>query len=258
MIDVSPLALRVTMRNIRVYSKSWISSVMPNLVEPIFYLLAMGVGLGGFIATSGSWHEDVPYITFIGTGLIAQAALFSPTFELIYGGYTRLAHQKTYDAILATPCSVADLTIGEIVWGALRSAWYGMLIVVVITAFGLVRSWWALALPIPLFIAGIFFSAVALCFVATANSYDYFNFYLSLILFPMFLFSGIFFPLHSLPPWAANLAWWLPLTHLVEVCRGLALGHVTPALLPHVLWFIIAGVPVVWLSVYLMRRRLVT
>jgi len=258
MLDVSPLAWRVTLRNIRVYSKSWVSSVMPNLFEPIFYLLAMGLGLGGYIATSGSWREDVSYVSFIGTGLIAQAALFSPTFELIYGGYTRLAHQKTYDAILATPCSVADLTMGEILWGALRSAWYGMLIVAVIAAFGLVKSWWVLALPIPLFIAGIFFSAVALCFVATANSYDYFNFYLSLILFPMFLFSGIFFPLTALPGWAQHVAWWLPLTHLVEICRGVALDKLSRDLVPHGLWFVAFSIPVVLLAIFLMRRRLVT
>ena len=139
MLDVSPLALRVTMRNIRVYSKSWTSSVMPNLFEPFFYLLAMGFGLGGFIATSDSWREDIPYIQYIGTGLIAQAALFSTSFELIYGGYTRLAHQKTYDAILATPCTVADLTVGEILWGAARSVWYGMLITGVVAVFGLVN-----------------------------------------------------------------------------------------------------------------------
>ena len=256
MIDVSPLAWRVTLRNIRVYSKSWMSSVMPNLFEPVFYLLAMGVGLGGFIATSGSWKEDVSYITFIGTGLIAQAALFSPTFELIYGGYTRLAHQKTYDAILATPCSVADLTVGEILWGALRSVWYGMLIVGVISVVGLIKSWWVLALPVPLFLAGIFFSAVALCFVATADSYDYFNFYLSLILFPMFLFSGIFFPLTGLPDWAQHIAWWIPLSHLVDVSRALALGRVGWDLAGDILWFLVASVPVVLLAIHLMRRRL--
>lgn len=258
MLDVSPLALRVTLRNIRVYSKSWTSSVMPNLFEPVFYLLAMGFGLGGFIASSRSWTEDIPYIQFIGTGLIAQAALFSPSFELIYGGYTRLAHQKTYDAILATPCTVADLTVGEIMWGAARSVWYGMLITGVVAAFGLVKSWWALALPIPLLLAGIFFSAVALCFVATAHNYDYFNYYLSLLLFPMFLFSGIFFPLSGLPEWAQQVAWWLPLTHLVEVCRGLALGRVGWDLVPHVAWFLVGSVPLVLLAVHLMRRRLVS
>lgn len=258
MVDVSPLALRITLRNIRVYSKTWISSVMPNLIEPILYLVAMGFGLGGYMATSSAWHEPMSYLAFIGTGLIAQAAMFSSTFELLYGGYTRLVHQKTYDAILATPASVTDLTVGETLWGAFRSVWYGVMITLVVAAFGLVESPWALALPIPLFLAGVFFSAVALCFVATATGYDYFNFYLSLALFPMFLFGGIFFPLTNLPDWMQTVAWWLPLTHLVTVCRALALGNVSWALLPHILWFAVASVPVLILADHLMRRRLVT
>ncbi|MBI6546923.1 MAG: ABC transporter permease [Cyanobacteria bacterium NC_groundwater_1444_Ag_S-0.65um_54_12] len=257
MVDISPLALRVTLRNIRVYSKNWLWSFMPNLFEPIFYLAAMGLGLGGYLATSADWKESVPYIVFMGTGLIAQAALFSPTFELLYGGYTRLTHQKIYDAILATPVSVDDLTLGETLWGAFRSVWYGMLIVLVISLFGLCQSPWALLIPIPLFIAGIFFSAIALCFVATAMSYDYFNFYVSLLLFPMFLFSGIFFPLTALPPWAQTLAWYLPLTHLVELCRNLALGRVNWSLLPHLIWFVVAAVPALGLAMWLMRRRLI-
>lgn len=257
MIDISPLALRVTWRNIRVYSKGWLWSVMPNLFEPLFYLLAMGVGVGTFMATSRSWPAHLSYAAFVGTGLIAQAALFSPTFELLYGGYSRLTHQKTYDAILATPVSVDDLTAGEIAWGAARSVWYGCLITTVIAPFGILKSWWILLVPVPLLAAGIFFSAVAMCFVATAHSYDYFNIYLSLVLFPMFLFGGIFFPLSALPVWAQHLAWWLPLTHLVALCRNLAFGTVSWAMLGDFAWFLVAAVPALGLAIALMRRRMI-
>ena len=256
-LDVSWLAFRVTWRNIRVYSRGWLWSVMPNLFEPIFYLLAMGIGLGSFMAASRNWPAHLSYAAFVGTGLIAQAALFSPTFELLYGGYSRLTHQKTYDAILATPVSVDDLTVGEIAWGAACSVWYGCLITLVIAPFHILTSWWILLVPIPLVVAGIFFSSVALCFVATANSYDYFNLYLSLVLFPMFLFSGIFFPLNALPAWAQQVAWWLPLTHLVTLCRALAFGNLQPALLGDLAWFLVASLPALALALLLMRRRLI-
>lgn len=245
-------AFRVWQRNFTVYTKLYLSSLALNFVEPILYLAAMGLGLGAFVKEI----NGVPYVTFIASGIIASSSMFAASYECTYGTYVRMTFQKTFDAILATPVNVDDLIAGELMWGATKSMLYGTIIMAVISAFGLVASpLLVLAIPL-LFVSGLIFAEIALIFVAVVPGIDSFNYFYTLFMTPMFLFSGIFFPLDNLPPIVIKIAFFTPLYHLVNICRSFASGHIA-ASVKDIIWIIAA---VLFLAPYpfrLMRKRII-
>jgi len=245
-------AFRVWQRHLTVYTKLYKSSIALNFVEPILYLTALGLGLGAFVKEI----EGVPYIKFIAPGIIASSSMFAPIYECTYGTYIRMTYQKTFDAILATPVNLGDLVAGELMWGATKSLLYGTIIIIVISLFGLVDSPLIIFVIPILFISGLIFAEISLIFVAIIPGIDFFNYFYTLLMTPMFLFSGIFFPLDNLPPLVLKIAFFTPLYHLVNICRGLASGKFA-VLAWDMVW--IAGVAIL-LAPYpfrLMRRRMV-
>ena len=147
-------ALRVWRRHFAVYKKLYKSSIALNFLEPVLYLVALGIGLGAFVKEI----NGVPYINFIAPGIIASSSMFAATYECTYGTYVRMFYQKTFDAILATPVNIYDLIAGELIWGATKSLLYGTIIIFVISLFGLVSSpLIILVIPI-LFVTGIIFA----------------------------------------------------------------------------------------------------
>jgi lipooligosaccharide transport system permease protein len=245
-------AASVTGRNLRVFSKLWKGSLAPQFIDPLFYLVAMGYGLGTYVASI----NGVPYRAFIAPGLIASAAMWSASFECTYNVYIRMREFHLYDAILSTPIEVQDLVAGDLAWSAIRSMIYGTVFLVVVTAFGLVDSWWALFIPFAVLIGGLAFSAMAYTFTALIPRIDLYSYYFTLGITPMFLFSGIFFPFDRLPAIAEVVAWFTPLFHLVEVTRGLATGP-HPIVLIHVAILIAFSVALFPVPVRAVRRRLV-
>src|SRR4030066_1599489 len=194
-------AFRVWQRHFSVYTKLYKSSIALNFIEPVLYLAALGLGLGAFVKEI----NGVPYIKFIAPGIIASSAMFAATYECTYGTYVRMIFQKTFDAILATPGNINDLIAGELMWGATKSLLYGTIILLVVSLFGLIdSSIIILAIPI-LFVAGLIFAEISLIFVAIVPGIDSFNYFYTLFMTPMFLFSGIFFPIDTLPPFASKL-----------------------------------------------------
>jgi lipooligosaccharide transport system permease protein len=242
----------VATRNARVFSKLWKGSLAPQFIDPLFYLVAMGYGLGTYIATI----NGVPYRDFIAPGLIASAAMWSASFECTYNVYIRMREYRLYDAILSTPIEPQDLVAGDLAWSSIRATIYATVFLVVVTAFGLIDSWWAVAIPLAVVIGGLAFSTMAYTFTALIPRIDLYSYYFTLGITPMFLFSGIFFPFDQLPGWVEVVAWFTPLYHLVEVTRGLADGP-GPIVLLHlgVLFAISAALFVV--PVRAVRRRLV-
>lgn len=218
-------AFRVWQRNLTVYTKLYKSSIALNFFEPLIYLAAMGIGLGGFIKEI----NGMPYINFIAPGMIASSAMFAASYECTYSVYVKMTFQKTYDAILSTPVNADDLIAGELMWGATKSLLYGTIIIIVISLCGLVDSP-VIILIIPLlFISGLLFSEIAVIAAALVPGIETFNYFYTLLMTPMFLFSGIFFPLNSLPPMALKIAFFTPLYHLVNICRAFSTGHVSAA-----------------------------
>ncbi|MGD0885119.1 MAG: ABC transporter permease [Thermodesulfovibrionales bacterium] len=244
-------AFRVWQRNFTVYTKLYLSSLALNFVEPILYLAALGIGLGAFVKEI----NGVPYINFIAPGIIASSSMFAAIYECTYGTYVRMTFQKTFDAILATPVNVDDLIAGELMWGATKSMIYGTIIMIVISVFGLVdSSLVALAIPL-LFISGLVFAEISLIFVAIVPGIDSFNYFYTLLMTPMFLFSGIFFPLDNLPPVVVKIAFFTPLYHLVNICRSFASGHLA-APMKDIAWIIVIALLLAPCPFVLMRKRI--
>jgi lipooligosaccharide transport system permease protein len=215
-------ARRVTERNLRVWRQYAGASALGNFGEPLLYLVALGYGLGRIVPDVGG----MSYAEFIAPGLVVSTVMYTATFEATFGSYTRLATQKTFDAVLATPLTVRELVAGEVIWGGLKASFGAAIVLLVVRLFGLVPSWGALWV-VPLgFAAGLMFAAMALLVTALSHSYESFNYYFTLFVAPMFLFSGIFFPLERLPEWVDQVALALPLTHAVVLSRGLVRGTV--------------------------------
>jgi len=244
-------AFRVWQRNFTVYTKLYKSSIALNFVEPALYLAALGLGLGAYVKEI----NGVPYINFIAPGMIASSSMFAATYECTYGTYVRMTFQKTFDAILATPVNAGDLIAGELMWGATKSMLYGTIIMIVMALFGLVDSpMIILAIPV-LFLSGLIFAEVSLIAVATVPGIDTFNYFYTLLMTPMFLFAGIFFPLTGLPPLVTKIAFFTPLYHLVNICRSFAAGKVGDVW--DLIWILVVAVILAPYPFRLMRRRIV-
>src|SRR5919201_774712 len=220
-ISPSPrIAARVWRRDARNFSKLWRGALLPTFLDPLFYLFAMGFGLGTYLATI----QGIPYKNFIAPGLIASAAMWSAVFETTYNTYIKMNENRLYDALVATPVEVPDLVTGEIAWSATRSLVYGSSFLAVISVFGLVDSWWALTVPLFLLFGGACFGVIGMVFTALIPKIDLYSYFFTLFITPMFLFAGIFFPLAKLPDALEVVAWFTPLSPLVNLMRELATG----------------------------------
>jgi lipooligosaccharide transport system permease protein len=245
-------AARVWRRNFIVFAKVWKGALLPNFFDPLFYLVAMGFGLGTYLAEI----NGVPYRDFIAPGLIASAAMWAASFETTYNVYLKMNENRLYDAILATPVEVPDIAAGDVVWGATRSAIYGTTFLVVVAVFGLIDSWWAVTIPLFVLLGGLCFSVLGYTFTALIPKIDLYSYYFTLGITPMFLFSGIFFPFNQLPGGVEVVAWFTPLYHLVEITRGLATGPNGLDILVHAAWLIVVSVVLFTVPVRALRHRL--
>jgi len=245
-------AFRVWQRHLTVYTKLYKSSFALNFIEPILYLSALGLGLGAYI---GEIH-GMPYIEFIAPGIIASSAMFAAIYECTYGTYVRMTFQKTFDAILATPINIDDLIAGELMWGATKSVLYGTTIALVISLLGLVHSPMIMLVVPVLFLSGLIFAELSLVVAALIPGIDSFNYFYTLVMTPMFLFSGIFFPLDTLPKIVSTIAFFTPLYHFVNVCRSLAEGHLASAA-GDAAWLLAVCVILAPLPFHLMKKKII-
>ncbi|MCW2277586.1 ABC transporter permease [Heliophilum fasciatum] len=245
---------RILRRHLTIFSRTFWTNTMFNFFEPFLYLTAMGYGLGAFVQEM----EGISYMEYIAPGIVASSAMFAATFECTYGSFVRLHYQKTFHAILAGPVTVRDIIIAEALFGMIKCVVFGAVILLVIAVMGQVRSSLALLIPLFLILPGLFFSLMAVTYTCLAPNIDYFNYYITLFVTPLYLFGGVFFPLTGMPVWAQKLAWFNPLSHSVEVCRALALGQPAwPTIGEHVLWFFIGSALLLAPPIHLMRRRLI-
>lgn len=244
--------LAVWRRNALVWRKSAKTALLGGFAEPLFYLFALGYGLGHFIGEV----EGVSYIGFLTAGILSTSAMNAATFEGLYLAYTRMEVLKTWDGMLAAPLGIADVVLGEILWMGTKSLISAMLILAVASVFGLTAGWLALwALPIAL-LAGICFGAMALLVTSFARSYDFFVYYITLGITPMVLLSGVFFPLEALPPPVRMASACLPLQHLIAVIRPLVSDRWDWTLLPHLAVPAGFAVTSIVLVIWRLKRRL--
>jgi len=254
---ISRRFLRVWKRNLTVYRKNWKISFLPPLLEPLFYLLAFGVGLSALIGSIQYRGTEISYIAFIAPALISINIMYNAFFETTYSSFVRMYYQKTFDAMMATPLFIGEVITGEIFWGATKSLIATMIMLGVISLFGLI-DYPAGLLIIPLsFLGGMAFGAIGMYFTSIVTHIDLFNLPIFLFITPMFLFSGTFFPLETLPAWAQQLSLVFPLTHLVSLVRALSFGVIEPSLALNVLYLVIFTLVFFPWSLVKMQKRLI-
>ncbi|MBX6763334.1 MAG: ABC transporter permease [Rubrobacteraceae bacterium] len=253
---------RVWQREMTIFGKYWKTLTFPNFVEPMLYLAAMGLGLGAYIRQGGIGGES--YVQYIAPGLLASNAMFAASFESTYNTFVKLKIDRIFDAIVATPVNAEDVVVGEYLWAGTRSALYGTGFLAVLVAIGelflpgspLITSWWGLLIPPFLFLTGVTFSVMGMLFTSLIERIDYYAYYFTLVITPLFLFSGIFFPVENFPAPVPQIAWLTPLYHAVNVCRALAQGP-SAGTLVDLLWIVVFTALLAALPVRIMRRRLI-
>ncbi|MDX1514073.1 MAG: ABC transporter permease [Gammaproteobacteria bacterium] len=239
-------------RNLLVWTKLAVPSLIGHFGEPLLYLLALGYGLGALVGRVA----DMPYLFFLASGIFCSSAMMTSSFEATYSAYSRMAVQKTWEAIISTPLSVTDVVIGEVMWAATKSIFSAGAILLVAWALGAVGAWSAiLAVPVAL-LAGFCFAAMAMVITAVARSYDFFLYYTTLVVTPMLLICGVFFPVSQMPAAVQSLAAVLPLSHAVAVARPLIVGDVPVDVALHLGVLALYGTAALALACRLLKKRL--
>ena len=255
--NISYRAWHMWRRNVDVSLVTWKTNVIPPLLEPLFYILAFGIGLGAYVQKISFDGRAYDYLTFLAPGMIAVAVMFHSTFDTMYGAFVRLRYQKTFDAIITTPLSAEDILAGEILSGATKGVFAGTAVLLIVTLFGL-AAYPSSLIILPLSaLAGLMFASFGLLFAAMAPYIDNLNLPVFLFINPMFLFSGTFFPLDGMPAWVRLLASSLPLTHLVNITRAAALGRLAPALLWDFLYLSVLTAAISNIAIRKMKTRLI-
>jgi len=218
--------------------RTWLA-IVSGIFEPVFYLVAMGQGLGSLIgALPGPDGTPISYAAFIAPGLLAAAAMNGAVFDSTFNVFFKLKYNRLYDAVLATPLGPFDIALGEIAWALIRGGMYALAFLAVMGGFGLLLSPWALlALPAALVVA-FGFAAVGMAATTYMRSWQDFDL-VTLAILPMFLFATTFYPLSVYPRWLQFVVEALPLFHGVELMRGLTTGAVHVGLLGHLGYFLV-------------------
>ena len=219
--QITPRFWAVVRRNLLVWRKLAVPSVIGNIAEPLITLVAFGYGLGSMVGQI----QGRPYVEFLASGMVTVSAALAATFEGLYSAYSRMAVQKTWDGILNAPVGLDDIVFAEMLWAAMKALFSCAAILVVIFLLGLSRSAGMLLALGVLGLVGVTFASLALVFNSLAKGYDFFTYYFTLVITPMTFLSGVYFPITQMPDWLQAIAHVLPLTAAVELVRPLVLGE---------------------------------
>ncbi len=244
--------VHVWRRNLLVWRKLAIPSMLGNLADPMIYMLGLGYGLGAMLPGVGG----MSYIAFLAAGTVCSSTMTSASFETMYSGFSRMHVQKTWDAIMNAPLTLDDVLLGEAVWAASKSFLSGMAVLLVALALGLTHSLLALWVIPLVFLTGLVFAGMGLIMTALSPSYDFFMYYFTLAITPMMLLSGVFFPIEQLPQAIQNATVVLPLIHAVALARPLMSGVLPDGAPLHLAVLAFYATASFYAALVLMRRRL--
>jgi lipooligosaccharide transport system permease protein len=256
--DIHPpsLSLRlysVWYRHMRVYTRNLISNGLPPFLEPLIFLVGIGLGLGRYIQSM----DSMPYLVFLATGLPVTSAMFTSAYECTFGTFVRLEFQKAYDGMIASPITIRDLFVGEMLWAGSKGIFFSACVVVVLSSFGTILLPAGLvALPVG-FLTGAMFGAISLLVTSFVQNINHFNFYFTGLLSPMFFFAGTVFPIESLPRVLRPIAELLPLTHAVRLNRSLIVARLSPILLFDLAFIVLVTVVAGSYAIRRLRRRII-
>ncbi len=250
--DFSLRHLHVWRRNSLVWRKLAVPSMLGNLADPLLYMFGLGYGLGAMVSDIGG----VPYIAFLASGIVCSSTMMSASFEAMYSGFSRMHVQRTWDAIINAPVTLDDVVLGEMIWAASKSVLSGTAVLVVAALLGFAQSALALWILPVVFLTGLAFGALGLIMTAVSPNYDFFMYYFTLVITPMMLLCGVFFPLEQLPATVQTVAQALPLTHAVALTRPLMQGSAPAHMLLHVAVLLGYAAAGFYIALVLTRRRL--
>lgn len=245
----------VFLRNLLVWRKLAIPSLVGNIAEPLMWLVAFGYGMGALVGELNVDGQKVPYILFLASGSICMSAMNAASFEALYSAFSRMHVQKTWDGILNAPVGLDNIVLAEMLWAAFKALFTSTAILGVMLALGISYSPKLLVAWPVLLCAGLMFSSIALVFNALAKSYDFFTYYFTLVLTPMMFLSGVFFPREQLPPVVRAISDWLPLTNAIELVRPMFMDQWPQQPLRHGLVLAVTTLLAFWLALALTRRR---
>jgi len=242
-------------RNLISYKRFIVPTLLVSMGEPLFYLITFGIGLGAYMGLFGG----KAYINYLAPGMIITSVMLSSTFECLYGSFVRMVHEKLYDSLIVTPMSAEDAVAGDIVWGIFRGMISGVLMLVVAVFLGAIQIniLNLVILLAVMILVGFLFGSLAMIITSFAPNFDFFNYYTELFITPMFFFSGVFFPLDTMPAWVKTFALFLPLTHGVVIVRSILSNLYPVTLLYNLAALIIPGVIFFSIALKLMKRRLI-
>ena len=252
-------ARRLVERNILVYRHQWII-IFSGVFEPIFYLIGIGLGIGGIVGNVPAEFvqgREISYLAFVAPALLATAAMNGAVFETIFNVFFKLNYAKTYDGVLATPMGITEIALGEMLWALIRAALYAVAMFVIMLVFGLILSpWGVLIIPAALLVAAAFAAAglAGTSFLRTVNDFDV---PMGLIVMPMFLFSGTFFPIEVYPEFVQWLVQLTPLYHAINLIRGLSTGLVGLAQLWDFIYLVAFFAISITIAMRQMEKRLI-
>ncbi len=245
----------VFVRNLVSYKRFVFTTFLVSLIEPLFYLITFGIGMGAYMGLFGG----KPYLNFLVPGVVVSAVMMSSSFECMYGTFVKMIHEHLYDSLIATPVSAEDAIAGDIAWGALRGMISGTLMMIVAMVMGVLPASPLRVLLVLALLAGVgvLFASLGMIVTSFAPNFDFFNYYTELVITPMLFFSGVFFPLDRFPEWMKSFAQALPLTHAVKISRAVFTGDLQPGLLLSVLYVIALGTFAFLVALQRMKKRLV-
>ena len=245
----------VFLRNLLVWRKLAIPSLVGNIAEPLMWLVAFGYGMGALVGQMQVNGQQVPYILFLASGSICMSAMNAASFEALYSAFSRMHVQKTWEGIMNTPVGLDDVVLAEMLWAAFKSLFTVTAILGVMLALGISHSPKLFVAWLALLGVGMTFSCIALIFNALAKGYDFFTYYFTLVLTPMMFLSGVFFPRTQLPGLVQLISDWLPLTNAVELVRPLFMDRWPEHALRHVTVLVAYTLGAFHLALALTRRR---
>lgn len=247
---------RVWMRYFRVFQKSLLYGLVTTFTEPLLYLMAFGFGLGALIDQVSVGGQAVSYRAFVLSGIVAQTLLFQGFFEAAYGSFVRMYYQRIFQAMAVTPITLSEILWGELIWDASKASFSTAAVLLIGVCSGIFQPVGALFLLPLCFLCALLFASLGLTVAALSRTIEEISYPQYLLVFPMFLFCGVFFPIEQLPAFLQPVAALLPLTGIAAGVRFALLG------LPLHLWDVV--VPLLWLCVLVpfsrraMRRRLIS
>jgi lipooligosaccharide transport system permease protein len=246
-------ARRLVERNILVYRHQWII-IVSGVFEPIFYLIGIGLGLGGIVETVPLAGREVSYAAYVAPALLATAAMNGAVFETIFNVFFKLNFQRTYEGILATPMGIGEIAVGEVAWALMRASLYAVSMLLIMLAMGLLASPWAVLIFPTVLLISAAFSSAGLATTTFLRKIQDFDIPMGLIVMPMFLFSGTFFPTEIYPAPIQLFLQLTPLYHAISLIRAFSLGVLDLAQL----WDLVYLIGFLALAMFVATRRMGT